>query len=48
LHIAGLAQEALVLFEIQSAQFKVPTTGKAKKEPVRLLFAHMIHFGQSS
>ncbi|GAB1517939.1 hypothetical protein RhiTH_000995 [Rhizoctonia solani] len=34
LHIAGLAQEALVLFEIQSAQFKVPTTGKAKKEPV--------------
>ncbi|CAE6516858.1 unnamed protein product [Rhizoctonia solani] len=34
LHIAGLAQEALVLFEIQSAQFKVPTTGKAKKDPV--------------
>ncbi|KAG8748303.1 hypothetical protein FRC10_007694 [Ceratobasidium sp. 414] len=34
LHIAGLAQEALVIFEIQSAQFKVPVTGKAKKEPV--------------
>ncbi|KAG8715795.1 hypothetical protein FRC08_010170 [Ceratobasidium sp. 394] len=34
LHIAGLAQEALVIFEIQSAQFKVPITGKAKKEPV--------------
>ncbi|KAF8609944.1 actin cytoskeleton organization protein [Ceratobasidium sp. AG-I] len=34
LHIAGLAQEALVIFEIQSAQFKVPTTGKAKKDPV--------------
>ncbi|CAE6517233.1 unnamed protein product [Rhizoctonia solani] len=34
LHVAGLAQEALVLFEIQSAQFKVPTTGKAKKDPV--------------
>ncbi|QRV85892.1 phagocyte signaling-impaired protein [Ceratobasidium sp. AG-Ba] len=34
LHIAGLAQEALVIFEIQSAQFKVPVTGKAKKDPV--------------
>ncbi|KAG8728201.1 hypothetical protein FRC12_021938, partial [Ceratobasidium sp. 428] len=34
LHIAGLAQEALVIFEIQSSQFKVPVTGKAKKEPV--------------
>lgn len=34
LHIGGLAQEALVIFEIQSAQFKVPTTGKAKKDPV--------------